>query len=177
MNCGVCCGTEALHTPFHGIDHYCTTAHFSMSSNVDLGSLISDNIFVNRTERTIVHLRQSTSTIVSVPVALCVPKSKYQVTPSLMVWRLPFLRAECTGFCSWAEPPPSPSSSPTSPVPYSRQRGRSERRVLVLVGAKYQIDRSRSLLSARSFQRLFLSNLRLDSHGVACALDYLTWTG
>jgi hypothetical protein len=39
----VCCGTEALLLSFHGIDHYCTTAHFFMSSNANLGALISDN--------------------------------------------------------------------------------------------------------------------------------------
>ena len=39
----VCCGTEALLLSSHGIDHYCTTAHFFMSSNANLGALISDN--------------------------------------------------------------------------------------------------------------------------------------
>lgn len=105
----VCCGTEALLLPFYGIDHYCTTAHFFMSSNTNLGASISDNIFVHGIEIITVNLKRLTSAIVSGRAALCASRTNCQVTPSLMMWRLPFLHAEhteCTGFNFWAEPPP-----------------------------------------------------------------------
>jgi hypothetical protein len=67
----VCCGTEALLLPSHGIDHYCTTAHFFMSGNTDLGAVISDDTFFRVTERITIYLTRSTSTIVSGPAVFC----------------------------------------------------------------------------------------------------------
>jgi hypothetical protein len=125
----VCCGTEAL-PPTRSTTTVQRRTSLYVKQHIDLGSLISDN--THGIERITVYLKQSTPTIVPGPTALCAAsKSHCQVTPSLMMWRLPVSACRAHrmhGILFLVQSRRlSPSSSPTSPVPYSRQRGRLER--------------------------------------------------
>ena len=172
----VCCGTEALLLSSHGIDHYCTTAHFFMSSNANLGALISDNTTNswNRRNHSILGTTAFHRTRASGP--LCIenelPGDAIVDDVALTVFacradRMHGIQSlgRAAAILHHHRPPLQCRIAVRGDV--------LECRVLVLVRAKYQ--KSSPLCFCMFFQ---VSSLPVSyQHGHRCLLDHLTWTG